>query len=279
MKKRNISIKFRKCLIKTRIERLPSYVKLVNFERCYLVKIGLVSEVFQDGNIGYNFNQIKKQLIKCSEKKFDLICFGESFLQGFEGLSWEYHQDLLKACSQNDEIISSLRGLAIRHKIALSFGYIEREEDIIYSSNIVISDSGEILDNYRRISPGWKEPIADLRYYKEGNGFSLFNYKGKRFATAICGDLWDDEHIDSIKELKADCVLWPLYVDYSIDKWENGEREEYAHQVKEIQAPVLMINSYVEDESRAKGGCCVFQNGHVLKELPMGSLGVLEYEV
>ncbi|WIV11526.1 carbon-nitrogen hydrolase family protein [Proteiniborus sp. MB09-C3] len=243
------------------------------------MKIGLVSEVFQDGNIGYNFNQIKKQLIKCSEKKFDLICFGESFLQGFEGLSWEYHQDLLKACSQNDEIISSLRGLAIRHKIALSFGYIEREEDIIYSSNIVISDSGEILDNYRRISPGWKEPIADLRYYKEGNGFSLFNYKGKRFATAICGDLWDDEHIDSIKELKADCVLWPLYVDYSIDKWENGEREEYAHQVKEIQAPVLMINSYVEDESRAKGGCCVFQNGHVLKELPMGSLGVLEYEV
>ena len=42
--------------------------------------------------------------------------------------------------------------------------------------------------------------------------------------------------------------------------------------MKPIQAPVLMINSYVEDEKRAKGGCCIFQNGHVLKELPMGNL-------
>lgn len=49
--------------------------------------------------------------------------------------------------------------------------------------------------------------------------------------------------------------------------------------MKPIQAPVLMINSYVEDEKRAKGGCCIFQNGHVLKELPMGELGVLEYNI
>ncbi|WP_162265484.1 carbon-nitrogen hydrolase family protein [Abyssisolibacter fermentans] len=218
-------------------------------------------------------------MIKCSEKKFDLICFGESFLQGFEGLSWDYHRDLLRACSQNDEIICSIRELAISYKIALSFGYIEREEGTIYSSNMVISDDGEILNNYRRISTGWKELIADCRYYKEGNSFSLFNYKGKNFATAICGDLWYDEHIDSIKRLKADCVLWPLYVDYSINKWQSREKDEYAKQVKEIQAPVLMINSYVEDENRAKGGCCIFQNGHVLKELSMGDLGILEYEI
>ena len=247
--------------------------------RAYFMKIGLVSELFRDGDIEYNVNQIKRRLIECSKKKFDLICFGESFLHGFEGLSWEYHKDLSRACAQNDEIILSLREFATSYGIGLSFGYIEKDDGTIYSSNLVISDNGEILSNYRRISPGWKEPIADHRYYKEGNGFSLFNYKGKKFTTAICGDLWNDKHIDSIKQLKADCVLWPLYVDYSVDKWENGEREEYALQVKKIQVPVLMTNSYVEDENRAKGGCCVFRDGHVLKELPMGSLGILNYRL
>ncbi|AUS96489.1 hypothetical protein CDQ84_07735 [Clostridium thermosuccinogenes] len=148
-----------------------------------------------------------------------------------------------------------------------------------YSFLIVISDDGEIINNYRRISPGWKETIADGRYYREGNGFSLFDYKGKRFTTAICGDLWYDKNIDLIKQLKGDCVLWPLYIDYSAQEWENSARDEYALQVKEIQAPVLMINSYAEGEGKANGGCCVFRNGRVLKELPMGTLGILEYEI
>jgi len=243
------------------------------------MKIGLVSDVFRDGNIEYNVNQIKKRLKEGSRKKIDLICFGESFLQGFDGLSWEYHEDLSRACSQKDDIILSLREYASICKIALSFGYIEKDEGTIYSSNMVISDDGQIINNYRRISPGWKEPMADTRYYKEGKGFSLFEYKGKKFTTAICGDLWNDKNIESIKQLKADCVLWPLYIDYSIEQWENGEKEEYALQVKEIPAPVLMINSHVDAENGAKGGCCVFLDGHVLKELLMGNIGILEYEV
>jgi len=124
------------------------------------MKIGLVSEIFRDGNIEYNVNQIKKRLIEGSRKNIDLICFGESFLQGFDGLSWEYHEDLTRDCSQKDDIIRSLREFAAKYKTALSFGYIEKSEGTIYSSNIVISDSGEIISNYRRISPGWKEPIA-----------------------------------------------------------------------------------------------------------------------
>ena len=238
-----------------------------------------MSEVFRDGDIEYNLNQIKRHLIKGSENELDLICFGESFLQGFRGLSWEYHEDLSRACSQDGEIIRSLMEFTKKLNVAISFGYIERDEGTIYSSNLVISDDGEIIDNYRRISPGWKVARADKRYYREGDSFSTFKYKGKIFATAICGDLWYSHNMDSMKQLKVDCVIWPLYVDYTIDKWENGEREEYAYQVEPIKAPVLMINSYVEGEDRAKGGCCIFQNGQVLKELPMGELGILEYDI
>lgn len=243
------------------------------------LKIGLISETFRDGDIQYNVQQIKKRLIACSEQDFDLICFGEAFLQGFEALSWEYEEDLKRSLAQNHAIIQSLQDLAKKYKIALSFGYFEQAQGSIYCSYMVVSDAGKIIDNYRRVSRGWKESIADSNFYQEGSGFSLFTYKGKTFTTAICGDLWDDANLASLQQLQVDCVLWPNYLDFSIDKWEREEKEEYILRVKDIQAPVLMINSYVEDEKRAKGGCFVFKDNTILQELPLGKLGVLSYEM
>ncbi len=242
------------------------------------MKIGLVSEFFVDGDVEFNANQIRKRSIEGSEMGLGLICFGESFLQGFEGLSWEYAEDLPRALSQDDEIINSLRKIASQHRIALSFGYMERAKGSIYCSNLVISQEGKIINNFRRLSPGWKEPTADGNY-KEGGGFSIFTYGGKRFATAICGDLWSDENLNAVKQLQIDCLLWPNYVDYSTEKWESGEKEEYARRVRDMPFSVLMINSYAEQPNRAKGGCFVFWDGLILQELPMGKLGVLVYEL
>ena len=242
------------------------------------MKIGLVSEEFIDGDIKFNCRQIEKRLIECSQKGLDLICFGESFLQGFQGLTWDYAEDLRRAKSQDDEVVVFLKRLARQHEIALSCGYFEKERETIYCSNLVISHQGSILNNYRRLSPGWKEPKAGSNY-REGTQFSTFTYKGRRFAAAICGDLWAEANIRAAGQLEIDCLLWPNYLDYSLEKWESGEKEAYARQVQGISGPVLMVNSYVKEDQRAKGGCCVFQNGLILQELPVGNLGVLVYEL
>lgn len=241
------------------------------------VKIGLVSEVFRDGDLEFNANQIKKRLLKCSQLGFNLVCFGEAFLQGFEALNWDYNIDSKLAVSQTDEIINSLRKTAKKEQIALSFGYFEKANNAIYCSNLFISSTGEILNNFRRLSQGWKVAEAGCSY-KEGKGFSVFNYWGKDFATAICGDLWQAKNLRLAEELAIDCLLWPNYVDYSNEKW-KAEKGEYARQVQPISAPVLLINSYVEQTDRAKGGCCVFKNGEVVKELPSGEVGVLAYHL
>ncbi len=52
------------------------------------MKIGLVSELFRNGDMEFNVEQMRQRLIECSTQGFDLICFGESFLQGFDGLAW-----------------------------------------------------------------------------------------------------------------------------------------------------------------------------------------------
>lgn len=243
------------------------------------MKIALVSENFRNGDLEYNFQQLKKWMLACSRRGFDLICFGEAFLQGFDALSWEYEEDLKRAVAQSHELIQALLDLAKTRKTALSFGYLEQHGGIIYSSNMVISDRGNTINNYRRVSRGWKEPIADPKFYQEGSGFSTFTHQGKTFTTAICGDLWDDQNLDTIRQLQVDYVLWPNYVGYSIDKWESGEKEEYALRVKDIQAPVLLINSCLEEENGAKGGCFVFRGGQIRQELPPGKPGVLSVQI
>ena len=243
------------------------------------MKIGLVAEQFVDGDIQYNFNQMAARIKSCSQTGINMLCFGESFLQGFEALSWQYEQDLQIACSHDDAIIMAIRDLAKRYSIAVSFGYIQKEAGWLYSSNMVISDRGTIVDNYKRVTVGWREPVAPAEFYREGDGLHVFTYRNKRLATATCGDLWDDENLKTMERITADAVLWPLYVDYAVPYWENGEEQEYAQRVRNIKCPVLMINSYVDIAGRAKGGCNVFYQGRVVKRLPMGNKGVLCCEI
>lgn len=241
------------------------------------MNIGLASSLNKDSDINFNFLQIEEHLKKAKINNIDLLCFGESFIQGFEGLTWDYKKDKNIALKVNGKEISFLRDLALKYLTALSFGFIENSNDCLYSSNIVIDKNGKIIDIYRRVTTGWKEPIA-TKEYMEGVELHTFNFMGKVFATAICGDLWDDERLKEMENINADVFLWPLYVDYSTEKW-NKELVEYIDRVKNIKCPVCMINSYVEDENRANGGCYVFFNNEVIKSLPMGNVGILEFKI
>ena len=54
--------------------------------------IGLAQYKFINKDISFNLGQVKKAMEAC-KGKVDLLCFGESFLQGFDSLSWDYERD------------------------------------------------------------------------------------------------------------------------------------------------------------------------------------------
>ena len=238
--------------------------------------IGLVSALMKDNDIDHQI-MVMETYIK-QNRNCDLLCFGESFLQGFEGLSWNYEIDKTRAVGIHSAPIQRITSLAKRYGCALSFGFIESGQGILYSSNLVVNNNGEIIDLYRRISGGWKEPIATADY-QEGNGFHLFRYDGLQFSTAICGDLWNEENIEAMWRLEPDVVLWPLYVDFSVEDWTTNQLADYVQQVEPLNAPVLLVNSFVDDDSRANGGCYVFYEGRIIKSLNTGQQGVLEVDL
>ena len=119
------------------------------------MKIGLASYRCENRDMQFNIRQIERAM-KETRGKADLLCFGEAFLQGFDSLCWEYEKDRHMAVEQSSETILHLRKLTERYGQALLTGYIEKEQDRLYSSCIVLA-GGEIVHNYRRVSRGWKE--------------------------------------------------------------------------------------------------------------------------
>lgn len=89
--------------------------------------IGLVSYEFKNGKIEFNIEQIEKAIISANEKA-DLLCFGETFLQGFDSLSWNYEIDKDIAITQDSVVMEKLKNLSEKHKIDLGIGYIEKRK-------------------------------------------------------------------------------------------------------------------------------------------------------
>lgn len=135
-------------------------------------------------------------------------------------------------------------------------GYIEIDKDIIYSSCIVINE-GKIIYNYRRISKGWKEFYKADYHYQEGDSVKEFELKGKKFMIALCGDLWDYP-----ERFKTNNILiWPVYVNFSLDKWESI-KFDYAKQANKAAAKTLLVNS-IDKNPKSLGGAFYFENGKI----------------
>lgn len=239
--------------------------------KCALASMGFVNE-----NIQYNKSVIIGTMIKYSNDA-DIVIFGEAFLQGFYGATFQIEHDDKLAISLDDLIIKEICSVAKEYKIAVSFGFIEKAEDCFYSSQITIDSSGNIIDVYHRVSPGWKEEFANEQY-REGNGFHTFSYMDKKIAVGLCGDFWFDTNINEVKQLLPDVVFWPVYTDFNYNEWNTSIKYEYAEQAGELGGNVLYVNSVCKDKENddiAKGGSILFIDGKISQEIPAGKEDVL----
>ena len=72
------------------------------------MRIGLVSYRCKDKDISFNMSQIERAL-RDTAGKVDLLCFGETFLQGFNSLCWDYELDKDVALEKESDDIKQLQ--------------------------------------------------------------------------------------------------------------------------------------------------------------------------
>ena len=186
------------------------------------MKIALASARIVDRDIKYNLSQMERYMKEAKMMGADIICFGEAFLQGFNALSWNFEEDRKIALAMSSPEFAKIKALTKEIGIDVLFGYNELNNNSIYSSCALVMD-GKILHNYRRISKGWKEYSITDEHYKEGTNVDIFDYKGKKCAIGLCGDLWDYPDRFALGE---DIILWPVYVCWTKEEWEKGGQKE-----------------------------------------------------
>ncbi|BCN30988.1 carbon-nitrogen hydrolase family protein [Anaeromicropila herbilytica] len=235
------------------------------------MKIGLVSYEFINNDIAFNISQMEKAM-RSVQGKVNLLCFGETFLQGFDALNWNYENDKHVAISVDSEIMQQLCNMTLRYKVDILFGYIEKCEDSLYSTCAVI-ESGKLIHNYRRISKGWKKYWLTDSHYKEGSDTSEFLYHGHSVMIALCGDIWDYPERFKTNNL----LIWPVYVNFTLVEWPQYEIE-YAEQAYLAANQTLMINS-ISENPKCYGGAFNFVDGKIKEKLEHGIENILIVEV
>ena len=242
------------------------------------MKIALAALGFKNGNVEYNTDVILRTLEKL-ENQADFVIFGETFLQGFDGLTWRYEQDVERALSLDDPRIRAIQDKVKLMRVALSVGLFELYEGKLYDTQITIDRNGDIIHVYRRVSATWKETYVLDPRYAEGDRFSSFSLMGKTFMVILCGDLWFEEIREEAKKVKSDYLIWPVYLDYSSKRWNTEEKLAYCEQAASLSRPAFLVNCYCLDKEEisyySKGGACYFDRGKIIKEIPSGEEGIL----
>ena len=235
------------------------------------MRIGLAAYRCENRNMDFNIGQIERAL-KEAQGKVDLLCFGEAFLQGFDSLDWKYETDKKTAVAQDSETMDRLRCLTVQYHTAMLVGYIEREGDTLYSSCIVLAE-GKTIHNYRRISRGWKDYTQTDNHYREGTETGEFSLQGKKIMLSLCGDMWDFP-----ERFKTDHLLiWPVYVNYTLEDWEDGTVEDYAAQAALAAKDALLVNP-LDNDPVSHGGAFRFRNGKVTDRIAFDSEQILIVE-
>lgn len=245
------------------------------------MKIALACSHVITKNVAYNTASILRTMEQCRGKA-DLVVFGESMLQGFESLTWDYETDRGMAVSLDDPSIAQIQNAAKQNHLAVSFGFIQKEADALFSSQLVVDNNGEILHLFHRVSEGWKAYWQTDSHYREGEKFQTFSYGGKTFSIALCGDLWTEGRPEEMMRLHPDAVLWPVWCDFEAHEWNETVKYEYARQAALCGDRVLYVNPFCSDSfvsDVATGGAACFEKGQISEELPAGKSGTMILEI
>ena len=246
------------------------------------MRIALSSAPVKNKDLAFNLAAMTAALAQAAGQA-EVVVFGESTLQGFDCLCWVYETDRDMAVPLDSEPIRTMQNAARKCATAVSFGFIERNNDALYSSYVFIGADGTIIHRFRRVSIGWKEYSQTDAHYREGAHFEKFTYRGKSFAVGLCGDLWTDGRPEEMYALDADVVLWGVWRDYRADEWNSTIKHEYAEQAEKCGRRVLLVNPYCADDDAddeaAKGGAVDFRDGRIQAEMAAGSSGMLVINV
>ena len=78
------------------------------------MKIALAPARIINRDIKYNLSQMERCMAEAQKEGAGLVCFGETFLQGFDSLTWRFETDRAMAVSTDSNVFAGICHMAIK---------------------------------------------------------------------------------------------------------------------------------------------------------------------
>jgi predicted amidohydrolase len=162
-----------------------------------------IAAVSMNGLLGQperNLASIAAWCEQAAAEKAELVLFPELVVHGHcTPNTWELAEPIPEGPS-----VQRLVELARRHGIFLSVGLAEKERDIVFNAQVLVSPQGYI-GKQRKLHPSRDE----VMFYKGGREIAVFDLGKCKVGTVICYDNWFPE-IPRILALRgAEVILMP----------------------------------------------------------------------
>jgi len=165
------------------------------------IKVAAASIPNYIGGIDRSIAKFEEWVIKAKEEGVELILFPELSLTGYitNPISKDLGQNI--PGSAVDKVIN----IARKYSIFICFGIIERFEDRIFCSQVLVGSDG-IVGKQRKIHV----PQQEVKYWEAGDSIEVFDIGLAKVGISICRDSFFPEYQRTLYNKGAEIVLMPF---------------------------------------------------------------------
>ncbi|NQV47056.1 MAG: carbon-nitrogen hydrolase family protein [Rhodospirillaceae bacterium] len=169
------------------------------------------ASVFQCAGGGLTPDQrLNKLTTALMYERPDLVVCPELFMSGYN-----VGDDLPRLAEpSHGPFARKVAALAQASGTTIVYGYPERDGDNLYNAAVCIGAEGQVIANHRKML--LPPPGFEGKYFKPGDGLTLFDLNGLCCAILICYDAEFPESVRAAVEAGAQVILVPTAL---VDKW------------------------------------------------------------
>ncbi len=152
------------------------------------------------GDLSGNVKKITERIRKLGKYLPDIIAFPELAITGYPP------EDLLLNPHFIDDNIVALKEIqkTVGDFIAI-IGFVDKQEDI-YNAAAVIH-KGTVIDIYHKLHLPNYGVFDEVRYFKPGNRYPVYQMGGIKFGVNICEDIWCPQGPSSVQTLHGAALI------------------------------------------------------------------------
>lgn len=221
-----------------------------------------------------NYEHLQQRLAEIVPKyQPDVICLPECTLTGYL-----YKEEDFARFAEPvpGPTINKISELATTYETYLCFGLIEKSDEGVYNTAVLLDKTGKILLKHRKNNE--KPPFIN------GKTVGSVDTQFGKIGILICGDLFSNEVTEKLNP-ELEFLIMPMVRSFdSISpdskRWKKEERKVYIEAAKAIRTITLMVNALEADcEEPSFGGALIVDSfGKLLAESPHGTDDVLIWD-